>query len=275
MASESGKSPDLTGFKALSFDCYGTLIDWERGFSAPLHAITSQLPPTHPYRKQEENEDRPVLALQRFAELVAERERAQPGLLYNELLVECASALASELGVTTLSDGAAEPFGNAPGTWDAFPDSVAGLQRLARAGQGRYKLCILSNVDNRNIAATLGRALDGCRFDAVCTAQDAGSYKPDLRNFEYLLRKLREEFGVEKDEVLHVAHSVSIDHVPAKQLGLRSVWISRGAQDGGRDDIHGNEAEEYKGQAAYEWRFDTIEQLADEVERQFAAKNVK
>ncbi|KAK8074729.1 HAD-superfamily hydrolase [Apiospora hydei] len=86
---------------------------WERGFSAPLRAITSQLPPTHPYRKQGEEDgeaeaDRaPVLALQRFAELVAERERAQPGLLYNELLVECASALASELGITTLSDGAA------------------------------------------------------------------------------------------------------------------------------------------------------------------------
>ncbi|KAK8074728.1 haloacid dehalogenase- type II [Apiospora hydei] len=127
------------------------------------------------------------------------------------------------------------------------------------------------------MAATLGRALEGCRFDAVCTAQDVGSYKPDLRNFEYLLRKLREEFGVEKDEVLHVAHSISINHVPAKQLGLRSVWISRGTQSGGgRDDIHGDEEEEFKDRAAYEWRFDTIEQFTEEVEKQFAAKqNVK
>ncbi|KAK7962227.1 HAD-like protein [Apiospora aurea] len=173
-----------------------TGADWERGFSAPLYAITSQLPPMHPYRKQGEEAEgdrAPVLALQRFAELVSGRERAQPDLLYNELLVECASALASELGITTLSDGAAEPFGNAPGTWDAFPDSVPGLQRLARAGRGLYKLCCM--------------------------------------------------------------------------------WRISG---GGRDDIHGDEEEEFKGRTAHEWRFDTIEQLAEEVERQFAVKqNVK
>lgn len=135
-------------------------------------------------------------------------ERSHPSLPYNELLAESITKFAREdLGLPGLSDSIAEPFGNAPGTWAPFPDTVGALQKL----EGRYKLAILSNVDNRNIAATVDKQLAPARFALVCTAQDIGSYKPERQNFEYLFARLREmdDGGVnwEKGELLHVARS--------------------------------------------------------------------
>lgn len=154
--------------------------------------------------------------------------------------------------------------------WPAFPDTVPALQRLA----AHYKLVILSNVDNRNMASTLERQLAPVAFAAVYTAQDVGSYKPDPKNFHYLFEKARKDLGIhhEKGHLLHVARSIAVDHVPAKELGLRSVWISRGADNGGDGGIRGNEKEQYKDRVNYEWSFESLEQFADEVERQFAAK---
>jgi 2-haloalkanoic acid dehalogenase type II len=211
-----------------------------------------------------------VALLRRFDDLSTALEATQPTLLYNESQVASVSQLAAELGVA-LADSVAEPFGNAPGTWAPFDDTVAGLARLAR----RYKLIILSNIDNQNIEATVQRQLAGVRFDAVYTAQDIGSYKPSHQNFEYLFARANKELGVDRKrgDLLHVARSLKADHVPAKELGLRSVWISRGGDRLGGGGIEG-ELEEYKGRVAFEWRFDSIGEFAEEVERQFAAKGL-
>ncbi|KAI2622477.1 haloacid dehalogenase [Hypoxylon sp. NC1633] len=264
MASES-KYPDLTSFKALSFDCYGTLIDWETGFLNTVRLLTSQLPASHPL-----NTEPPTEALQRLNAVTRKFEHAQPTLPYNELLAEAITQFAiTDLELPGLSDSIAEPFGNSPGTWGPFADTVPALQRLQR----RYKLAILSNVDNRNITATVDRQLAPATFDAVYTAQDVGSYKPEIRNFDYLFRRLKDDLGVDRDrgDLLHVACSLWADHVPAAQLGLPSVWISRVSQGDG--ERLGGELAEYKDKVKFGWRFDTLGEFADEVERQFAAKS--
>ncbi|ETS81198.1 hypothetical protein PFICI_06200 [Pestalotiopsis fici W106-1] len=259
------KYPDLTSFKALSFDCYGTLIDWEAGLIKSLGALTSQLPASDPH-----NEDPPVAAMQKFDLAIVDIQKRQPHLLYNEILVAAATRLAHELGITALSDSIAEPLGNAPGTYPAFPDTVDGLRRLKKY----YKLAILSNIDNINMKSTIERQLEGVDFDGVYTAQEIGSYKPDPKNFEYLFGHARKELGIdaEKGELLHVARSLKVDHVPCKALNLRSVWISRGADQGGHGGIVKDELNEFKDSVGFEWRFDSIGDFADEVERQFKAK---
>jgi 2-haloalkanoic acid dehalogenase type II len=183
---------------------------------------------------------------------------------YNEILVSSMSDLAREVGLP-LPDSVAEPFGNSVGTWRAYGDTVAGLQKLAKHYS---KLIILSNVDNASIAMTVDRQLNPVEFAAVYTAQDIGSYKPARANFEYLFEHAKADLGVDwqKGELLHVARGLHCDHVPAKELGLRSVWISRG---------RGDELGAYKDVTAFEWRFETIGEFADEVERQFASKETK
>ncbi|KAI1177368.1 HAD-like domain-containing protein [Nemania sp. FL0916] len=255
--------PDLTSFKALSFDCYGTLIDWESGLSRALTPIVSQLPPSHPF-----NSDPPLGAMRRLSAISTSHEERTPSIPYNELLVMSLSDLAHELGLP-LPDSVSEPFGNAVGTWSAFPDTVEGLQRLAK----HYKLIILSNVDSANMAATLDRQLAPAEFDAVYTAQDIGAYKPARRNFDYLFGHAKLDLGVDwqKGELLHVARSLKLDHVPAKEMGLRSVWITRGGDKEGHEGV-GDRLKDYRDKTAFEWTFETVGDLADEVERQFAAK---
>ena len=252
-----------------SFDVYGTLIDWETGILQTLSTLTSQLPTTHPY-----NTTPPTAALVRLNELTTELERTHPTMPYNEVLTSSLTRLAtSELGLP-LPDSVAEPFGNSPGTWLPFADTLPGLRKLAR----RYKLIVLSNVDNANIGATVaklsgGEEEAGVRFDAVYTAQDIGSYKPARANFKYLFRRARADLGVDRDsgDLLHVARSLRADHLTAAELGLRSVWISRGGDRAGHYGVGGDYAA-LKDRLSFEWRFDTIGDFADEVERQFAAK---
>ncbi|KAH8675350.1 HAD-like domain-containing protein [Xylariales sp. PMI_506] len=257
--------PDLTTFKALSFDCYGTLIDWETGILPAMRLITTQLPANHPMKQEP-----PHKALQRFDELTVADEVAHPTRPYNEIMAGCLLALAEELGAQIASPEATA-FGNSVGSWLPFPDTIEGLQRLSR----RYKLIILSNVDNANICATTTERLAPARFDAVYTAQDIGSYKPSLANFRYLYTHARDELGVDADrgELLHVACSLRADHVPAKEVGLRSAWISRGVEADGQGIGQGDE-EKFEGKVAYEWKFTSIGEFTDEVERQFAAKGL-
>ncbi|KAI1774559.1 haloacid dehalogenase [Hypoxylon cercidicola] len=260
------KYPDLTGFKALSFDCYGTLIDWEAGFQSAVRLVTSQLPAAHPL-----NTDPPVAAMQRLHGVQCALEQSHPALPYNELLAESLARFArDDLRLPGLPDGVAEAFGRAPGTWPPFADTVPALRKLGR----HYALAILSNVDNANMAATVGGPLAPARFAVACTAQDIGSYKPARRNFEHLFARLRDAAAVDcaRNELLHVARSLTADHVPAKQIGLPSVWISRG---GDREDGRGmgGDYAALRDQVAFGWRFDTLGDFADEVERQFAVKN--
>ncbi|KAM0517576.1 hypothetical protein D7B24_002649 [Verticillium nonalfalfae] len=243
--------PDLTSFKALSFDNYGTLVDYEsslRHHLAPLHAA---LPPCHDLKDM-------VALMRRFHAASDALEHDEPALLADELLARTFRKLAADLDVASQLTEADVPFG----------DTVAGLQTLKR----RYKLFILSNVDERNMAASVG-AMRPVAFDGVYTAERIGSYKPAHANFRYLFERVGREHGVglEKGELLHVARSLRADHVPAKQLGLRSVWIARGGDTKEGQGI-GGDPEGLKDHVAFEWKFQTIGEFADEVERQFAAK---
>jgi len=206
--------------------------------------------------------------MQRLDSIAMSHQVKTPTLPYNELLVMSLSDFAHEIDVP-LPDSVSEPFGNSVGTWRAFPDTVEALQKLHRYYN---KLIILSNVDNANIAATIDKQLAPAHFDAVYTAQDIGSYKPALENFEYLFGHAKKDLSIDwqKGELLHVARSLHHDHVPAKEVGLRSVWISRGSDQEGSGGL--GAVEKYRDITGFEWQFDTLGQFADEVERQFAAK---
>jgi 2-haloacid dehalogenase len=199
----------LTDFKALTFDCYGTLIDWETGLYAALQPLLSRCGMT---LKRDE-------VLEAYARHEAAQEAATPRMVYSELLAEVHRRLAREWNVSH-SDNDAVTFGSSIPHWPAFADSAGSLQYLQRY----YKLIILSNVDRESFAASSRRL--GVTFDAVCTAQDIGSYKPDPRNFTYLIDAVA-RLGIRKSEILHTAQSLFHDHAPARAAGLRTAWIDR------------------------------------------------
>jgi 2-haloacid dehalogenase len=196
---------DFGRFEALTFDCYGTLIDWERGILAGLRPIIGRARP--------EPEDEAVL--ERYAAIEARLE-AGPYLRYREILATAAREVAAGLAVEA-TDEEAVAFGASVGQWPAFPDSTAALQRLAT----RFRLGVLTNCDDDLFAASNRRL--GVTFDWVVTAQQAEGYKPRVRNFEILFERL----GLPRERILHVAQSLFHDHVPAKALGLSTVWIDR------------------------------------------------
>ncbi len=206
----------LSDFRVLSFDCYGTLIDWETGILGALAPLAAKCAPA-PSAEE-------LLAL--YARLESAQEAETPDLIYRELLARVHARMAAELGVTaSAAENAA--FGASIGEWPAFPDSPQALAYLKR----HFKLVILSNVDRDSFRASNARL--GVEFDAILTAQDIGSYKPDPRNFAALIAKVA-ELGHAKGELLHVAQSLYHDHVPAKQAGLKTVWIDRrGGKNGG------------------------------------------
>lgn len=199
----------LGDFNALTFDCYGTLIDWETGMAAALAPIARRAarPPTH-----EE-----ILAA--HARHESEQQRYTPGMRYRDLLAVVCKRLAEEWGVpATVEECAA--YGRSIADWPPFPDSADALAYLKK----HYKLAILSNVDNESFAASNRRL--GVAFDAVYTAEDIGSYKPSDRNFDYMLTKLAAR-GVAKGDILHTAESLFHDHEPANRHGLANCWIHR------------------------------------------------
>ncbi len=201
---------DLADYGVLSFDCYGTIIDWETGLWSALRPLF------------EANGARPDRSevLTSYGELEAEQEAATPTLSYPEVLSSVHHRLAIGLGLET-SEEMDHAFGSSVPSWPAFADSADALRRLGE----RYRLVILSNVDRAGFAAS--NRLLGIEFDAVHTAEDIGSYKPDPENFDYLLRHVEHDFGVSGDSVLHVAQSLFHDHAPAKAAGIETVWIDR------------------------------------------------
>lgn len=206
----------LVDFKVLTFDCYGTLIDWETGI---LQALT-------PLRKKDRVERPPDEILASFARHESAQEAETPDMLYSDLLALVHRRLAAEWGIAVAEEEHAA-FGGSVGDWPAFADSAAALAYLKEF----YKLVILSNVDRASFARSARKL--GIAFDAVYTAEDIGSYKPDLRNFRYMLDRLKEA-GVAQGDILHMAQSLFHDHAPANALGIRSAWIDRrGAASGG------------------------------------------
>jgi 2-haloacid dehalogenase len=199
----------LSQFKALSFDCYGTLIDWETGIVEALGPLGE---------RGRVSADELLLA---YGPIEHEVEEECPALPYSQLLEKVHERLSEKLGVAAdANEGAA--FGASVGDWPAFPDSAEALAYL----KGHFQLIILSNVDRRGFAGSNRRL--GVEFDQVLTAEEIGSYKPDLRNFEYLLERASEA-GIGKHELLHTAQSLFHDHVPANHIGIASAWIDRGA----------------------------------------------
>lgn len=201
----------LNDFEVLTFDCYGTLIDWESGIWDALQPLL--------VRNDRADVTR-TIALEAYSELESRVESETPTLLYPQVLASVHRELASRFELTTTDELALE-FGASVAQWPAFPDTADALRYL----QTRYKLVILSNIDRDSFAAS-NRKL-GVRFDAIYTAQDIGSYKPNPANFEYLLHRLREDLGLEPSQVLHTAQSLFHDHAPAKDFGLANAWIDR------------------------------------------------
>lgn len=199
----------LRDFSVLSFDCYGTLIDWESGLLAALA----------PWRRREGIEVADAMVLEAFAHLESRQQAATPGLLYPDILAAVLKALGKQLG-GAVTDADALAFGGSVGDWPAFPDSAAALAYL----KGFYKLIILSNVDRASFGASNARL--GVAFDAIHTAQDIGSYKPSPANFQYLVNRLGEQ-GIGRERILHTAQSLFHDHIPAKAADLATCWIDR------------------------------------------------
>ncbi|KAM0497356.1 hypothetical protein ACHAP8_006847 [Fusarium lateritium] len=254
--------PDLTSFKALSFDVYGTLINQEPGMIRSLQPLLSRLPDDSPYKTN------PLSLMQRFSTFYRSLAVDEPALRFNVILQRSFKNLVNELGIS-VSETEIEEISSTPGTWEPFPDSVAGMQTLKKY----YKLIAVTNMDNANAATTMKR-LQPAEFDKVYTAEDIGSYKPAKANFDYLFSHVKSDLQINRDqgELLHVARSLIADHVPAKQLGLRSVWICRG---GDKKESYGTggDYEKLKQDVAYEWKFDSIADFAEEVERQFGEKS--
>jgi len=197
----------LSQFKALSFDCYGTLIDWETGIVEALRPLGERAGTA------------PEQMLAAYGPIEHETEEAFPALPYSQLLEKVHAGLCEQLGVAPNAEEATA-FGASVGDWPAFPDSAEALAYLKR----HFQLIILSNVDRKSFAGSNRRL--GVEFDQILTAEEIGSYKPDLRNFDYLLARAGEA-GIAKDELLHTAQSLFHDHVPANRMGIASAWIDR------------------------------------------------
>ncbi|KAH8202043.1 hypothetical protein TruAng_003798 [Truncatella angustata] len=233
----------LSDFKVLSFDVYGTLIDWETGIVANLQPLLDA--------------SNASFSKEKLLEVLHECERTQqaqtPDLKYHELLAAIHPQIAEKLGLSKPSAEQSKAFGASVRNWPAFPDTVDALRTLGK----HYKLVVLSNVDHESFAGTNSGPLEGTKFDLVLTAQDIGSYKPDLRNFEYMIKEVGHKLGASKEQILQTAQSQFHDHHPAKKMELKTCWIIRpGAIMGNRDD------------ATYDWKYDTLREMANALEKE-------
>ena len=230
----------LTDFKVLSFDCYGTLIDWETGI--PL-ALQSFLTRTGKAFGRDQ-------VLETFARHEAAQESETPSMIYSKLLSVVHTRMAKEWGIEASAEES-EAFGNSIRNWPAFADSPEALQYLKQ----HYKLVILSNVDRESFKTSNVQLK--VEFDYIFTAQDIGSYKPNSRNFEYLIQRLG-EVGFQKHEILHTAESLFHDHVPANRAGLASAWIYRRHAQQGFGAAHPPET-----MPKYDFRFESMAEMAE------------
>jgi 2-haloalkanoic acid dehalogenase type II len=201
----------LSDFDILSFDCYGTLIDWETGIWDALQPLLMRNPGQAVGHEE---------ALQAFASHESRVQEEHPGLIYPELLARVHADLASGFALSSTPE-LDRAFGASVGEWPAFADTAEALRSLKQ----RFRLVILSNVDHGSFAGSQRKL--GVEFDAVYTAQDIGSYKPSPANFRYLIDRVERDFGRGPDAILHTAQSLYHDHAPARSCGLANAWIDR------------------------------------------------
>ena len=204
---------DFERFEWLSFDCYGTLVDWETGISdAVANAIDA-----HDIRMSKSE----ILAL--FAEVEPQIQQGGRYLEYRRVLRRVVAMMGIKLDVQ-FSESEMNCLVNTIGSWPVFHDTRDAL----RAMKSRYNLAIISNVDDDLFAPT-AEALE-VELDVVVTAQQCGSYKPNHRNFRIALERM----GTQKERWLHIGESLYHDIAPANELGIASVWVNRGhGQEGG------------------------------------------
>jgi 2-haloalkanoic acid dehalogenase type II len=201
----------LNDYQALTFDCYGTMIDWESGIWDAMQALILASGRDDITRKQ---------GLQTYAKIEAAQELATPGMLYPEILGRVHQSLADHFDIESSLE-LNQAFAASVPHWPAFSDSADALRLLKK----RFKLVILSNVNRDGFKAS-NRKL-GVEFDAIYTAQDIGSYKPDPANFNYMLEHIKSDLNLDPDQILHTAQSLHHDHVPAVSAGLARAWIDR------------------------------------------------
>jgi len=209
---------DTSRYEVLTFDCYGTLIDWENGILGALKPVLSN------HGLQLTGGE----ILRRYAEAEAEIESG-PYLPYREVLSRVVSKLGESLGFEP-SCGEKDGLAYSLGTWPPFPDTIESLRRLKK----RFKLGIVSNVDRDLFEQSASLLETG--FDWVITAEDARSYKPSHINFELAISTV----SVPVERILHVAESLRHDVVPAKELGLSVVWVNRSGGRGKQATASGN-----------------------------------
>ena len=196
---------DFDQFKLISFDCYGTLVDWKRSLTDIMNPFVTR-------HKLDLSKDQ-LFDLFLRADQKSISEDYKP---YHDVLVSIMDEMGKELNINLMQTERTclvDRFGD----WTAFPDTTDALQELKK----RYKLAIISNVDDELFDVTK-RCL-GVRFDYIITAKQVGSYKPSKNNFI----KALEKFGLPSEHVLHVAQSIYHDIVPTNELGWSNVWVNR------------------------------------------------
>ena len=209
---------DSSRYEVLTFDCYGTLIDWETGI---LGALT-------PVLSNHGIELGGAEILRRYAEAEAEIESG-PYLPYRDVLAQVVRKLGEGLGFEP-AGSEIDSLADSLGTWPPFPDTVDSLRRL----KARFKLGIISNID-RGLFEQSASLLE-TSFDWIITAEDAGSYKPSHENFKLAISTI----GVPAEKILHAAESLRHDVVPAKEIGLSVVWVNRSRGRDGQATASGN-----------------------------------
>jgi 2-haloacid dehalogenase len=200
----------LADFKILTFDTYGTLIDWETGILRALASLRRRA--TDPVTDEQ--------LLEMYGEIEYQLEQQFPTLIYSGILAGVYREMAHRLRVA-VTGNEATVFAQSIADWPAFPDTIASLNYLKR----HFRIATLTNCDKKSYQGTDARL--AVAWDAIYTAQEIGSYKPALANFRYMLERLKSDFGFEPSDVLHVAQSLTHDHVPATQLGIAKAWIDR------------------------------------------------
>jgi 2-haloacid dehalogenase len=196
---------DFSRFTTISFDCYGTLVDWEAGMLPVLRSILT--------RHNRDLTDAAILEL--YGNFEAEAESG-PYRSYREVLESVVRAFGKQLDFQPSASEISSLPESVP-SWPAFADTVAALTQLKK----RYQLAVISNIDNDLFSHT--RKFLPVDFDAVVTAENASSYKPALQNFHMALQTL----GITREQLLHVGQSIYHDVLPAQALGIASVWVNR------------------------------------------------
>lgn len=228
----------LTDFKVLTFDVYGTLIDWESGMVDALKPLTDKV------SRSLSRDD----ILEAHAHHESTTQSWTPSKVYSDLLPVVYRRLAEEWGAE-VSWEECQAYGRSVRQWPAFDDSRNALAYLKQ----HYKLVVLTNTDNLSFQGSNARL--GVHFDGVYTAEDIGSYKPSDRNFDYMLATLARQ-GIQKSDILHTAESMFHDHAPANKHGLSNCWIYR------RHDKEGFGATMNPGEMPnYDFRFNSMADL--------------